>query len=331
VSRARQLPLLFFGSFGLAVVARARQLPLLSFGSFGLAVVITAMLYVFGLLLRIPFGIGDRLEKAPLGVLLVLLVVLAVFFTLMFRIVFRIKGIRIEQRIVRQASQKMEGLRSGNPGSAELRALVDELSDKPPESLVADRFALLKDRMRDTDRSAFLLSSRSGLDEASTGNAATMDHALTWALPVLGFLGTAFAMARTVEGFSQALDSAANFQLLKKNLLDTVIPHLSQAFDVTLVALTLAIVAFLSLSALERTQRALIIAADEAALLLIAKLPGSRPVKGSKDPSDLQQLSTSMDHASDAIEQLRMATLQLTEAQSRPRRITFIEDRSGPP
>jgi len=159
-----------------------------------------------------------------------------------------------------------------------------------------------------------------------------MDHALIWALPVLGFLGTAFAMSRTVEGFSEALGGAGDFEVLKANLLRTVIPHLSQAFDVTLVALTLAIVAFLSLSALERTRRALVVGADEVALSLIAMLPGrpaTTPVMlGPAGPSDLERLSASLDRASDARAQLRAVTTRLADIQSRPRRITFTEDRT---
>jgi hypothetical protein len=304
-----------------------------------LAVVVAAGLSLLGLLRHIPFGIGRRLEEAPAGVGLVVLTILVVFLVVMFRTLSGLRGVRAEQRSIEharervQAAQRAQGARRWtDPEAGSLPSLLFELGAGRSTSLVAGRLALLRERegARDTERAAFLVSSRSGLDEAGLGNSTMMDHALIWALPVLGFLGTAFAMARTVEGFSAALGGAGDFEVLKDNLLRTVIPHLSQAFDVTLVALTLAIVAFLSLSALERTRRSLVVGADEVALSVIALLPGRPVMTGPAGPSDLDRLSTSMDRAADAIEQLRAVTARLAELQSRPRRITFIEDRIGP-
>jgi hypothetical protein len=292
-----------------------------------LAVVVAAGLSLLGLLRHVPFGIGRRIDDAPTGVRLVILTILVVFFVVMFRTVSGLRGVRAEQQRIEQARARIQQVQWHSSDTMGVRSLLMDFGGARSRSLVADRFALLSGQVHDAERAAFLVSSRSGLDEASLGTTTLMDHALIWALPVLGFLGTAFAMSRTVEGFSEALGGAGSFDVLKDNLLSTVIPHLSQAFDVTLVALTLTIVAFLSLSALERTRRSLVIGADEVALSLIAMLPARPVMTGRAGPSEVERLSVSMNRAAAAVEQLRAVTARLADIQSRPRRITFVEDR----
>jgi len=143
------------------------------------AVAVAAGLSLLGALRHIPFGIGRRLEEAPTGVRLVVLTILVLFLVVMFRIVAGLRGVRAERRSIEYARERVRSAQLGQgtswidhePGS--LPNLVFELGIGRSTSLVAGRVVLLREQegVQDAERAAFLVSSRSGLDEAGLGNA----------------------------------------------------------------------------------------------------------------------------------------------------------------
>jgi hypothetical protein len=301
-----------------------------------LAAVTTGALAATDVLRLLPFGIGHRLPTAAQGVQFVLYSIVFIFLVILLRILFRWRSLHREQQAVTQAREAIRVLPWGTRSSESLGLL----GGQNPKSLVAARFVLLSscpsDRERE-DRAGFLLSGQSSLDEATIGTAFQMDHALVWALPVLGFIGTAFAMALTVSGFSVALGQGPeDFQQLRSNLVRTVIPHLSQAFDVTLVALSLTVVAYICLSFMERGRRAVVVSADETVLSLLAKLPAAKasadedeetePINVDKLARALGRATSSTKELAGTIASLRETAEKALAAQSHPRHFTVVQE-----
>ncbi|HOU90165.1 MAG TPA: MotA/TolQ/ExbB proton channel family protein, partial [Polyangiaceae bacterium] len=83
-----------------------------------------------------------------------------------------------------------------------------------------------------------------------------------WAIPILGFIGTVLGIGEAVGGFSQAVASAEDLEVIKKSL-SGVTTGLAVAFDTTLLALVMSIVVMLPMSALQRLEEGLLGAVDD--------------------------------------------------------------------
>ncbi len=92
------------------------------------------------------------------------------------------------------------------------------------------------------DQAAFLTSGHSALRAARSETPYTLLRALVWALPALGFIGTAAEMAHAIGGLSGAVRETGSYADLAGALVPNVIEPLAGAFGITLFALGSSVV-----------------------------------------------------------------------------------------
>ncbi|MFC7589817.1 hypothetical protein ACFQYP_43575 [Nonomuraea antimicrobica] len=178
-----------------------------------------------------------------------------------------------------------------------------------------------------------MLSARSALDEGEMANKHHLDHALIWALPVFGFIGTALTMAAMVGSFSNALDSQGDTGVLIAALKQHVLPELASAFGVTMIALFLSVLAFGAMSLVERAERAGVAAADEVFLVYLARLPTRQAGPLAQTGPDLKGLTHELamsrgrtEELVKGLDALRTAVERLSAVESRPQRYTLVRE-----
>ena len=86
-----------------------------------------------------------------------------------------------------------------------------------------------------------ILKTQSEYDEEQMASSYTFIQGLTWAIPVLGFIGTVLGLSQAISAFGGALQAGNDFSLLK-NSLQAVTGGLATAFETTLVALVCALI-----------------------------------------------------------------------------------------
>jgi hypothetical protein len=92
------------------------------------------------------------------------------------------------------------------------------------------------------DAAEYLLSARAAVDDARAETPYGPIRALVWALPALGFVGTAAEMSSSIGGVGAAVARTASYGDLRDFLAQNVIPPLASAFGITLFALTCSVV-----------------------------------------------------------------------------------------
>ncbi|MEV0369198.1 hypothetical protein AB0I10_05155 [Streptomyces sp. NPDC050636] len=97
-------------------------------------------------------------------------------------------------------------------------------------------------------------------------------RALVWALPALGFIGTAAEMSRSVRGLSGAMRGTTDYAELSGVLVSDVIRPLASAFGITLFALGSSVVCHLLVSFVHTREERLLLELDE---LVLDRLSGS--------------------------------------------------------
>jgi len=150
-------------------------------------------------------------------------------------------------------------------------------------------------------RLADIVPGSAALDGTALDGGYAALRAYVWSMPVLGFIGTAWGMARAIGGFSDALKQATPtvgqpqvqdaIGLLTTRLAQTVIPGLSGAFSVTVVALAASVVAHFWVTALHAWDERALEELDRAS---IEKLADAVPTHatGGIPPSLASELST---------------------------------------
>lgn len=222
-----------------------------------------------------------------------------------------IDGIRSFAWIGSLDSHLRSALRRGSPAFERMYSV----------SQLSSRLRLIQDRLGDhnrSDRVSFLLASQSSLESARAESSYGLLRGLIWAMPGLGFMGTALEMARAVGGMGTSLQNTRDEAGLKELLAREVIPHLAGAFDVTLFALGASVVCFLLLALVHRSEEEVLLSGDELCLRLIAKLADEEPEAPESEavPEDLRE----------AIEKLRTG---LTVLGSELSKLNGFVDRSS--
>src|SRR5262249_46173606 len=139
--------------------------------------------------------------------------------------------------------------RTGNPN------LAPYFENLYAKSYVSGRLGLVSARLNDQNRServAFLVVGQSSIDGARSESFYSGVGALVWAMPGLGFMGTAFEMAGAVGGMGASLTGTSDYLGLRNLLVTSVIPHLAGAFDITLFALGGSVFTFMFLTLVRR-------------------------------------------------------------------------------
>lgn len=271
------------------------------------SLLLSALLLVAGVVGSLLESVGAT--TAPAAAELVVTLIFAVFLTAVLRIVRAVPDIRRES-------------------AATARAVANVQAVKPTEdTLVGRRLKLFKEAAEAGNDCEAVLSARSALDDSEMANKHHLDHALIWALPVFGFIGTALTMAAMVSAFSNALDSQGDPGVLINALKQHVLPELASAFGVTLIALFLSVLAFGAMSLVERSERASVVAADEVFLIYIARLPAKQAAPAMHGlTQELAQSRGRTEELVKGLDALRTAVERLSAAESRPQKYTLVRD-----
>lgn len=116
------------------------------------------------------------------------------------------------------------------------------------------------------DLAGFLLSARSSVDDARTETPYGPIRALVWALPALGFLGTAAEMSESIGGMGDAVTRTSSYGDLRDFLAQSVIPPLANAFGITLFALACSVVCHILVSITRAREERFALDVDDWAL-----------------------------------------------------------------
>jgi biopolymer transport protein ExbB/TolQ len=100
---------------------------------------------------------------------------------------------------------------------------------------------------------ATILKGQAENDENQIASSYTLVSAMVWAIPVLGFIGTVQGLSSAISTFTKTLASSGDLAAIKTNL-QGVTGGLATAFETTLVALVMALVLQLWLSALQKRE-----------------------------------------------------------------------------
>ncbi|TMR20598.1 hypothetical protein ETD86_18215 [Nonomuraea turkmeniaca] len=269
--------------------------------------IVSAVLLVAGVVEALLVSVGAT--TAPAAAELVVTLIIVVFLTAVLRIARAAPDIRREN-------------------AATARAVANVQTVKPTEdTLVGRRLRLFKEAAEAGNDCEAVLSARSALDETEMANKHHLDHALIWALPVFGFIGTALTMGAMVNSFSNALDNQADPGVLIAALKQHVLPELASAFGVTLIALFLSVLAFGAMALVERAERAGVAAADEVFLIYIARLPAKESAPAMHGlTQELAQSRGRTEELVKGLDALRTAVERLSAVESRPQKYTLVRE-----
>lgn len=246
------------------------------------AMAITAVTVPFHLLGWIPF-LGDLLRTGGAAATMAALIFAVMLWVVLFALV---RGLYVagERDAVRQ----------------------ERLSDVTPsaETLLGYRLALLRRLPRGAPDRDSVLAARSELDHAHSDNTYGPARALVWAMPALGFLGTAAEMSTAVSGLGRSVGKAQDYAALKNALVSEVVPHLAQAFGATLLALGASVICHLLLTWTSAREQRLLLEVEEATLrhaaanpvVPVPATPGTMPFNG-----ELGRLAEEIEHAEGAL------------------------------
>ncbi|MEV4107592.1 hypothetical protein [Nonomuraea sp. NPDC049695] len=271
------------------------------------SLVISALLMAAGLVESLLRAVGA--STAPTAAELVVALIIAVFLTAVLRIVRAIPDIQRESAATAKAVANVQAVRLNE------------------DTLVARRLKLFKEAAEAGNDCEAVLSARSALDDSEMANKHHLDHALIWALPVFGFIGTALTMGAMVSSFSDALDSKGDPGVLIAALKQHVLPELASAFGVTLIALFLSVLAFGAMAFIERAERAGVVAADEVFLIYIARLPAKQAAPAMQGlTQELAQSRGRTEELVKGLDALRTAVERLSAVESRPQKYTLVRE-----
>ncbi|MEV4804909.1 hypothetical protein AB0K18_33335 [Nonomuraea sp. NPDC049421] len=275
---------------------------------------VSAVLLMTGMVRQLLQFVGAT--TAPGAAELVVTLIFAVFLTTVLRIVRAVPDIRREAAATARAATSVQSVRPSD------------------DTLVGKRLRLFREAAEAGGDAEAVLTARSALDDGEMANKHHIDHALIWALPVFGFIGTALTMAAMVGSFSSALDSRGDPGVLITALKQHVLPELASAFGVTMIALFLSVLAFGAMTLIERSERASVAAADEVFLIYLARLPGGKGAApaapaGSELRGLTQELAQSRDRTEELIkglDALRTAVERQSAAESKPQKYTLVRE-----
>jgi hypothetical protein len=235
-----------------------------------IGIVIVGVLIQFHLTAKVPFVEGLLVKPGAPGFIAGTVMVTALW--ALTALLFRRLRSRKEMKVIKKAKRALQSLRHGSDLDKHFRA---EVGVGYTTSLLRQRFLLLNERLQDSnrsDRAGSLMAGQSSVDAGQSQRAFGPLRALIWALPALGFMGTAFEMANAVGGLGDALGTTKGYDDLRQLLVNDVIPHLAGAFDITLFALGSSVVCFFLLSLVVAHDEDVLNEADSASLQMLAQI-----------------------------------------------------------
>jgi hypothetical protein len=236
---------------------------------------------------------------------IVLVVVVWVLLSLFFRNNWAAKELRIIAASDFQLSTTSTDIHS-------LSGFVQNIVKQFAGSLLQARFQLVVQNLHGhnaSEKASILLGGQSGVDSSHIHSGYGPLRALVWALPGLGFMGTAFEMAASIGGLGTALTTTQDYSGLRNLLVSNVVPHLAGAFDITIFALGSSVVMFLLLSLVFHREEKAIFNADALCLKIISRIQDT-PISPSTTfeaenlSGDMRVLSQQLNLLSSALSQV---------------------------
>lgn len=117
---------------------------------------------------------------------------------------------------------------------------------------------------------------RADRDEAALQSEYGPLRAIVWALPALGFIGTAASMSASIGGIGSAVAADADGSGQQQALVD-VIPSLGNAFNITLIALSSTVVCYLLMAIVGAREERSLLAVQDVAMRAVGRIERAWP------------------------------------------------------
>jgi biopolymer transport protein ExbB/TolQ len=155
---------------------------------------------------------------------------------------------RITPEKVPAFTENLQGLAESHPGNLLITRLIralEHFSIRRSVSETVDQLRLSAER-----------------DENAIESGYTMLRVFIWAIPILGFIGTVLGIGASVGGFSEAVSSASDLDVMKDSI-GVVTSGLGVAFDTTLLALVTSVLIMFPTSSLQKAEEDYLARVDE--------------------------------------------------------------------
>ena len=149
--------------------------------------------------------------------------------------------------------------------SRKILARINRLDPNQKKRLLVSRIrhALMRfTQLGTAEKLDDLLRYRAETDLAAMESSYAAPRFIIWAIPVLGFVGTVMGISAGVQNFSTLIQNASNLSGLRHSL-KGVTYGLGQAFQTTMLALTMSLILMLIMSIIQRREDHLLAAIDE--------------------------------------------------------------------
>lgn len=133
---------------------------------------------------------------------------------------------------------------------------IYKVAEDPEKLIVYNRILIAVSNLKNLGRVSDvddILRSIGERDEAAHETSFAITAGFLWAIPVLGFIGTVLGLAGAIGNFSEILTDDANINLVIGSLKE-VTSGLSTAFETTLVALVIALIVQLWVTAQRKAE-----------------------------------------------------------------------------
>ena len=160
-------------------------------------------------------------------------------------------------------TENLQNLSSANPGNLLIARLIRAL----------EHFAVRRSVSETVDQ----LRLSAERDENAIESGYAMLRVFIWAIPILGFIGTVLGIGASVGGFSEAVSSASDLDVMKDSI-GVVTSGLGVAFDTTLLALVTSVLIMFPTSSLQKAEEDHLARVDEYCQgRLVSRLESSVP------------------------------------------------------
>ncbi len=149
--------------------------------------------------------------------------------------------------------------------SRKILARINRLNEAQKKRLLVSRIrhALMRfTQLGTAEKLDDLLRYRAETDLAAMESSYAAPRFIIWAIPVLGFVGTVMGISAGVQNFSTLIQNASNLSGLRHSL-KGVTYGLGQAFQTTMLALTMSLILMLIMSIIQRREDQLLASIDE--------------------------------------------------------------------
>ncbi len=149
--------------------------------------------------------------------------------------------------------------------SRKILARINRLNQDQKKRLLVSRIrhALMRfTQLGTAEKLDDLLRYRAETDLAAMESSYAAPRFIIWAIPVLGFVGTVMGISAGVQNFSTLIQNASNLSGLRHSL-KGVTYGLGQAFQTTMLALTMSLILMLIMSVIQRREDHLLASIDE--------------------------------------------------------------------